>query len=133
MFQGCKAVVALAVAGLMIGACGAGSTKDRLAGGAEKPSAEAITGTKVYVTAKEFSFDPATLTIKAGESSSIVMKNAGSIEHDLSLSGAGFKLVVPANNSREKVLKIDKPGTYEFYCSVAGHKDAGMKGQLTVS
>lgn len=25
-----------------------------------------------------------------------------------------------------------QPGTYEFYCSVPGHKDAGMKGTLTV-
>ena len=133
MFPGCKGVVVLAVAGLMIGACGAGSTKDRLAGGAEKPSADAITGTKVYVTAKEFRFDPATLTLKAGEASTIVLQNAGSIEHDLSVSGAGYKLVVPASNTREKVLKFDKPGTYEFYCSVAGHKDAGMKGQLTIS
>ena len=25
-----------------------------------------------------------------------------------------------------------KPGRYEFYCPVDGHKDAGMKGTLTV-
>jgi uncharacterized cupredoxin-like copper-binding protein len=133
MWQSWKAAAALAAAGLMIGACGGGSTKDRTAGGAEKESADATTSTKVYVSAKEYSFDPATLTLKAGKGSTMVLKNAGSIEHDLSVSGAGFKLVVPGNNTRDKVLKIDKPGTYEFYCSVAGHKDAGMKGQLTVS
>ena len=25
-----------------------------------------------------------------------------------------------------------KPGKYEFYCSVPGHEDGGMKGTLTV-
>jgi uncharacterized cupredoxin-like copper-binding protein len=25
-----------------------------------------------------------------------------------------------------------KPGTYEFYCPVPGHEQAGMKGTLTV-
>jgi uncharacterized cupredoxin-like copper-binding protein len=25
-----------------------------------------------------------------------------------------------------------KPGTYEFFCTVAGHKDAGMVGTLIV-
>ena len=27
---------------------------------------------------------------------------------------------------------FDKPGLFEFMCSIAGHKDAGMKGTLTV-
>jgi uncharacterized cupredoxin-like copper-binding protein len=26
-----------------------------------------------------------------------------------------------------------KPGTYEFYCPVDGHKAGGMKGELTVN
>jgi len=128
-----KAAALLAAAGLLIGACGGGSGKDLRAGGAAKPSAESPTGSTVYVTAKEFSFDPISLTLKSGEESTISLKNAGSIEHDLTVGDAGFKLVVAGGNSGEKVLKIDKPGTYEFHCSVAGHKEAGMKGQLTVT
>jgi len=128
-----KAVAVVAAAGLVIGACGVGSAKDRHAGGAAKPSADSPVSSTVYVTAKEFSFDPGTLTVKAGEDSTISLKNAGSIEHDLTVGDAGFKLVVPGGNSREKVLKIDKPGTYEFHCSVSGHKEAGMKGTLTVT
>ena len=27
----------------------------------------------------------------------------------------------------------EQPGTYEFYCNVAGHLEAGMKGTITVT
>ena len=128
------AVVLLGAAGVVLGACGGGSDKDKSsAGGTEKPAAEAPTGTTINVVGKEFSYDPAKLTLKAGEGATILLKNAGSIEHDLTVDDAGFKLTVPGNNTDEKVLKVDKPGTYQFYCSVSGHKDAGMKGELTVS
>ncbi|MGH9010989.1 MAG: cupredoxin domain-containing protein [Acidimicrobiia bacterium] len=128
------AVVLLAVAGVVIGACGSGSDGDKSsAGGTETPATEAPAGDKITVLGKEFSYDPAKLTLKAGQGSTIVLKNTGSIEHDITVDDAGFKLTVPGNNTREKSLKVGKPGTYQFYCAVSGHKDAGMKGELTVT
>ncbi len=122
------AVVFLGVAAVVAGACGGGSDDDTSsAGGTEAPVGDTIT-----VLGKEFSYDPATLTLKAGQGSTIVLKNAGSIEHDLTVDEAGFKLTVASGNSADKELKVDKPGTYEFFCSVAGHKEGGMKGELTV-
>ena len=126
-------VVLLAVAAVVIGACGGGSDDRQSSAGGTEKAAEAPTGPMIGVVGKEFSYDPAKLTLKAGQGSTIVLKNTGSIEHDITVDDAGFKLTVPGNNTREKVLKVDKPGTYQFYCSVAGHKDAGMKGELTVS
>lgn len=89
-------------------------------------------GSTIQVMGKEFSFTPAKLTLKAGQPTTIVLKNTGSIEHDLTVGDADFKLHVNSGKIGDKELKVDKPGTYEFHCSVAGHKDAGMKGELTV-
>jgi uncharacterized cupredoxin-like copper-binding protein len=44
----------------------------------------------------------------------------------------GFKLTVARNKTGRKTLTVDKPGTYEIYCSLPGHKSAGMHGELTV-
>ena len=123
------ALVFLGVAAAVIGACGGGSDDEKSeAGGTEAPA-----GPKIDVVGKEFSYDPDKLTLKAGEGSTVVLRNTGSIEHDITVDGAKFKLTVPGNNERQKVLKVDKPGTYEFYCSLPGHKSAGMKGELTVT
>lgn len=123
------ALVFLGMAAAVIGACGGGSEDEKSeAGGTEAPA-----GPKIDVVGKEFSYDPPKLGLKAGEGSTIVLRNTGSIEHDITVDGTKFKLTVPGNNAREKVLKVDKPGTYQFYCSLPGHKSAGMRGELTVT
>jgi uncharacterized cupredoxin-like copper-binding protein len=127
------AVVLLAAAGVFTGACGGGSdddeggTADTKASGAETPA-----GPSIEVSGKEFSFTPNTLTLKAGQPQKVVLKNTGTIEHDLTVSDAAFKLTVQAGKSGDKALTIDKPGTYKFICTVAGHESAGMKGEITV-
>jgi uncharacterized cupredoxin-like copper-binding protein len=125
-----RAVVLFAgTAAAVIGGCGGGSDGDTSTAG----STEAPAGEKITVVGKEFSYDPATLTLKAGQPFTIVLKNTGSIEHDITVDDAKFKLTVPGNNTREKGLEVDEPGTYQFYCSLPGHKSAGMKGELTVT
>jgi uncharacterized cupredoxin-like copper-binding protein len=121
--------VLLAMAAAFFTACGGGSDDESsTAGGAEAPA-----GDKIVVSGKEFSYDPAALTLKAGQPSTIVLKNIGSIEHDITIDKARFTLTVPGKKTQEKVLNVETPGTYEFYCSLPGHKSAGMKGELTVT
>ena len=126
----------LATVGLGLGACGGGDgdgeAKDSPVVSAPGAVGGGGPGLKIEVMAKEFSFTPAKLTLKAGQPSTIALKNTGRIEHDLTVDDADFKLSVTSGKTGDKELKVDKPGTYEFHCSVAGHKDAGMKGELTV-
>ena len=78
-------------------------------------------------------FDKSSLTAKAGKVT-IVMDNPSSLPHAVEIEGNG---VEEAGDTVEKggVSKATatvKAGTYEFYCPVDGHKQAGMKGTLTV-
>ena len=81
----------------------------------------------------QFKFDKSSLTAKAGKVT-LAMDNPSSIPHAVSVEG---KSVDKDGNTVGKggVSKVTvdlKPGKYEFYCPVDGHKDAGMKGTLTV-
>jgi uncharacterized cupredoxin-like copper-binding protein len=63
------------------------------------------------------------------------VKNDGNIPHDLVVEGNGVKAKTPLlDGGQSKTLEVDlQPGTYDVYCSVPGHKQAGMDLKLTVS
>jgi plastocyanin len=60
--------------------------------------------------------------------------NKSSIDHNISVEGAGVREVgeIVKNGGVSKVNVDLKPGQYEFFCTVAGHREAGMEGKLTV-
>lgn len=64
----------------------------------------------------------------------ISLKNVESGIHDLVIRGVpGFQVEVSGNgDTASKKVKLTQ-GKYEFYCTVPGHEEAGMKGTLTVS
>jgi plastocyanin len=65
----------------------------------------------------------------------ITFTNASPLEHNLTLAqGSNVLGATPtfAGGSHALTLNL-KPGTYTFYCTVPGHRAAGMEGTLTVS
>lgn len=54
--------------------------------------------------------------------------------HDVTVEGSGKKLgATPTFQGGSKTLTLNlKAGTYKFFCSVPGHRAAGMEGTLTV-
>jgi uncharacterized cupredoxin-like copper-binding protein len=90
--------------------------------------------TSVPVTETEFKIALPKSTLAAG-SYSFQVKNDGKIEHDLVIQGNGVDERTPTiEPGKTATLKVDlKPGTYDVYCSIPGHKQAGMDFKLTVS
>jgi mono/diheme cytochrome c family protein len=78
-------------------------------------------------------FTAAKAVAKAGMLS-LVMANKASIQHDISVKGAGVNKKGPTvgKGGTSKLSVALKPGKYEFYCSVPGHEAGGMKGTLSV-
>jgi len=61
-------------------------------------------------------------------------KNAASIPHDIALEGGGLneKGETVQGGGTSTVKATVKKGKYAFYCTVAGHREGGMEGTLTV-
>jgi uncharacterized cupredoxin-like copper-binding protein len=89
-------------------------------------------GTTVQLTESEFKIVAASKQVKAGEIT-FKVKNDGKLAHDVAIAGTSekTKLIPPGGTAELKVTL--KPGTYELYCTVPGHKAAGMDLKLTVA
>jgi plastocyanin len=79
-------------------------------------------------------FDKKTLSAKAGKVT-IAFANASSIGHNVTIAQGPKNLGATKTITRSKAtLSLAlKPGSYTFYCSVPGHRQAGMQGTLTVA
>ena len=112
-------IVAL-VALLALAACGGGAT-------AQPPLV-------VNLKAEDIKYNSTSITSKVGQPVTLNMQNAGMLEHSFVIDSLSVKLEhVQAGQAATVTFTPTAAGTYEFYCDIAGHKDAGMKGTLTVS
>ena len=77
-------------------------------------------------------FDTDKLDAKAGKVT-ITMDNPSPVPHAVEVEGNGVEKASKTLTQGKASVTVDlKAGKYEFYCPVDGHKQAGMKGTLTV-
>ena len=119
-------------------------------GGAAKPT------TELTLDATDFAYSPLSITVPVDQPVLLTLKNSGYLEHDFVIekidvetkviqdSGSdahhahgaesNYDLHFSAQVGETSVIQftVSEPGTYQFFCSVAGHKEAGMVGELIV-
>jgi plastocyanin len=119
------ALAALTIATSLLAACGDDhSTHDEASG--------VVEGARpVEVTADDFAFDPDEITAEAGEDLVIVL-TSGDMLHDFTIDELDAHVAAGGGDTAEGGLSAAEPGSYTYYCSVPGHRNAGMEGTLTV-
>jgi plastocyanin len=140
---------ALTALALGVAACGSSSSSSSAASasGASATSTSSSTGTSGGAAASggaqaiaanpsgQLAYTKKTLTAKAG-TVKIAFTNKSPLSHNLTIQKGTNGAVVgatPTFDGGTKVLSVKlAPGTYTFFCSVPGHRMAGMVGTLTV-
>ncbi len=87
---------------------------------------------EVTVVSNDIFFEPTELTIPANTNVKFILPNEGAAAHDFSIDELGIEEAIAPGATKEVIVNAPA-GTYEFYCSVPGHKQAGMVGTLTVT
>jgi uncharacterized cupredoxin-like copper-binding protein len=114
---------------VMLAACGGGGGS----GGGGGTSS----GRTINVDATEFAFNPNAFTGKVGEKITFKVTNKGTVDHnfvvlmpDGSKELANMTVKVGTTNSLD--FTPSAAGDYVIECNIAGHKEAGMVGRLSV-
>ena len=81
-----------------------------------------------------FSFDQSELSTKAG-TVTVNFDNPAALSHDVVIEDESGNEVgktdLVSESSAETTVDLE-PGTYTYFCDVAGHREGGMEGTLTV-
>jgi plastocyanin len=140
-------LIVLALAGAIFAGCGGDDDEPETAA-TPSPTAESTPaddggssssssggGESVDVSAPEsgaLEFDPKELSVKAGEVT-FNFSNPSGVPHAFDIDGVDGAEGETVQGGDAPPLKVNlEPGTYEYYCPVAGHRAAGMVGTLTV-
>ena len=102
-----------------------------MGGGHNESSDVADDARRIEVTATSFEFDPDEIRVDAGENVAIVLTSED-ILHDFTIDELDAHVAADRGETEEGGFTADEPGRYTYYCTVAGHRDAGMEGTLVV-
>src|SRR5919199_299534 len=125
-------VIAVALSPFAMGHLGRQSVESSAGRSQVAPAAPSNLSTSVAITTSEFKFSPTSIQVPVGQKISFTLDNKGVVEHDVTIQAAGFTLLAKAGQTATGEFMFDKPGVFDFICSIPGHKEAGMKGTLTV-
>lgn len=117
--------VVVAVLALVAATIAVGASWSRTDGG----SSTAATGGQAMVSLKEFAITPATV----GVGGSLQVTNEGAVAHNLTVEGGPATSDLAAGGSEVLELNDLAAGTYTMFCSIPGHREAGMEATLTIA
>ena len=128
-----------------------GTNINKLANYKELSSTKQKVEFTLNVKGSHFSFTPSKIILKKGQEVELSLKNADRIDHDIEIKNFPFQAInskshgehtnknvdfhlhAPAKTETKLIFTPLKSGSYEFYCSIPGHKEKGMVGLLIIS
>lgn len=99
---------------------------------AASPMASGAGIAPIQIHTIDIAFDPKAFTIPAKTNVQVIVTNKGVLQHDFTIDALKIATKLLNGGESETVTINAAAGEYQYYCSVPGHKEAGMVGKLTV-
>lgn len=95
------------------------------------PMASPTAVEEIVVEAQDILYDITEITIPADTDVTITLVNKGVLEHDLVIEELDIATELLRAGETGSIVVNVPAGTYEYWCTVTGHKELGMRGTLT--
>lgn len=86
----------------------------------------------IRLTAQDMRFGQDEIRLKVGQTVTFVLDNKDFYAHSFDADDFDVHTAMPANNQITASFTATRPGTFDFYCGVPGHEQAGMVGKIIV-
>lgn len=123
--------------------------------GGNEDSSDSTSAQTVQLAMQDIAYDSQALTATSGQTVRIELENRGALAHDFTIDriavddvrmtggmtsdehghdedGPDLHIALEGGATGNLDFKPSEAGTYEYFCTVAGHREAGMHGTLTV-
>jgi plastocyanin len=117
-------LIGLSLGALLVASMAAGTSADGV-------SAEALAKLPALTTLPN-AFDRTELRAKVGETVALRLENQDTQSHSFDIDEFTVHALLPAGATSLALFTPSTPGSYTFYCSIPGHREAGMVGRLVV-
>ncbi len=87
----------------------------------------------ITLLATDIAYDADNISAAVGQTVNVEFVNNGALEHNFIIDEFDIDNLLQSGESSTISFTLEKAGSYEYYCNVAGHLEAGMKGTITVS
>ncbi|MDI3091197.1 cupredoxin domain-containing protein [Priestia megaterium] len=91
---------------------------------------DVVTQKAIEVQLNDDYFNPETITIPNGKTTTLILKNEGQKEHTFTVEKLGIDAEVQPGKEKTITIKPQNPGTYELICRY--HFNSGMVGKVIV-
>jgi uncharacterized cupredoxin-like copper-binding protein len=87
---------------------------------------------ELNVTLSDYAFDPKQLSLTPGQKAVLVLQNKGTMEHNLDIPELRLSSGPIAPGQTVKLEVAGPARTYKLICTLPGHEEQGMVGELRV-
>jgi nitrite reductase (NO-forming) len=88
---------------------------------------------KVDLIANDIEWNITTINAKVNQQIEITVTNAGALDHDLVIDELGVDILLAPGDTEVVSVTVDHAGTIQYICSIPGHEEAGMVGEIVVT